>query len=131
VSPKRTYEPQWKPEPRPKAAPKRLRGSHGNRVPKPTVTALAKRAGWCCEARTPDCWGSPEHPHHRRAKGPGGPDHRLLNLVAACGGCHRAIHARPDWSYRHGFLLAAGDDPELLVVGCSFDCMTDHRGDHR
>lgn len=116
-----------KPEPRAKKAPKRLRQTHGNAVPKATIRSLTRRAGWRCEARTPACWGSPEHPHHRAGKGAHGPDHRLLNLLAVCGGCHRGIHARTDWSRRHGFILGAGDSPGVLVVGCDFDCKVDHR----
>jgi hypothetical protein len=111
---------------REKKPAKRLRASHGNRVPKDTVRALWKRAGWKCEGRTPDCWGPPEHPHHRRIKGQG-VDHRLLNLLAVCGGCHRFIHAHVDWSQRHGLILARGDDPELRVIGCDLTCDIDHR----
>jgi hypothetical protein len=122
-------QPHPKPTPRRKA-PKRMRASRGNTVPKATLTALDARAGWRCEARTPDCQGSPEVPHHRRLKAQG-VDHSLENLLAVCGstttGCHGAIHRHHGWSVRHGFILSAGDDPELIVVGCSFDCDIDHR----
>lgn len=113
--------------PKAKKAPRRLRRTHGNTVPTDTITQLAHRAGFVCEARTEDCWGSPEHPHHRAAKGPHGPDHDLSNLLAVCGGCHSGIHARPRWARRHGLILGRGDDPELLIPGCSYDCDKDHR----
>lgn len=117
--------PYPKPDPRPKAR-KRMKASHGNKVPKATLDALKRRCGGRCEGLAPRCWGPPEHPHHRRVKAQG-VDHRLLNLLALCEGCHTYIHAHVDWSNRHGLILAAGDDPELIVPGCSFDCEIDHR----
>jgi hypothetical protein len=111
---------------REKKAPRRLKASRGNTVPHATLTVLERRSGGACEARTEDCWGSIEHPHHRRLKAQR-VDHDPKGLLAVCFACHRGLHARVDWSYRHGLLLAAGDDPELLVVGCSYSCNEDHR----
>lgn len=123
--------PYPKPEPRQKTR-KRMKASHGNTVPKDAVAEVLARAGWVCEARTPECVGPPEHAHHRRLKAQG-VDHSAANLLAVCGdtaiGCHAAIHRHHGWSVRHGFILATGDDPELIVVGCSFDCERDHRAD--
>lgn len=124
-------KPDWvaphpKPEPRAKK-PKQIRRTRGNTVPQPALKALERRSGGACEALTDACWGPPEHPHHRRAKGPHGPDHSLPNLLAVCSACHRFLHARPDWSRRHGLILGAGDSSELLIPACDANCSIDHR----
>ena len=63
--------------------------------------------------------------HHRRRAGRVDSVENLLHLSSYAH--HQLIHANPDWSYRHGLLLGAGDSPDLLIVGCDVSCPIDHR----
>jgi hypothetical protein len=70
------------------------------------------------------CTYSASHSHHRRLRSQGGHAGPTVDL---CGHCHHLCHHNVDWSHRHGLILRTGDDPSVLVTGCSLDCRTDHR----
>ena len=65
--------------------------------------------------------------HHRRRKSQGGKDtpENLLHLSGKAH--HEDIHAHPDWARRHGLILGRGDSPDVLIIGCTPECTTDHR----
>lgn len=58
--------------------------------------------------------------HHRRPKAIGGS--RLAdtnsseNAIACCEPCHSEIHAKPDWSKVHGWLVRQGQSPAAIPV---------------
>ena len=51
----------------------------------------------CCRRRVMECV------HH--IAGRGGPNpHRLENLAGLCDGCHRRVHAEPEWARSVGLM---------------------------
>jgi hypothetical protein len=65
--------------------------------------------------------------HHRRMRSAGGLD-IYDNILHLCGFCHHeAIHANPDWAYRHGLLIRRSDpNHPPPVIGCWMNCDVDH-----
>lgn len=58
--------------------------------------------------------------HHRRPKGIGGSrladTNTTVNALAVCSLCHAEIHAKPDWSKVHGWLVSQGRAPAAIPV---------------
>lgn len=54
------------------------------------------------------------HLHHRKLRRHG--DHRVVNALHLCNGCHTKIHAAPSWSYVRGYLVKADRDPAVVPV---------------
>lgn len=79
------------------------------------MPALFARSNGRCEAKLPGCKGSGQHAHHRRRRSQGG-RHELANLVWLCHPCHTWIHAHPEQSFVHGFLVASWDDPAQVPI---------------
>jgi hypothetical protein len=86
-----------------------------------------RRAGHRCEVGLFGCGHNVGQYHHRRMKSQGGTG-TLANCVACCLRCHAAIHANPDWAYRHGLLVRSWADPADVPVtaGCGLACQQDH-----
>jgi hypothetical protein len=77
---------------------------------------LARRSRGRCEVGIPIvCTGRAEHPHHRKLKKQLGED-SLVNFLHVCWACHRAIHASPNYSYEHGFLVKSWQNPAEVEV---------------
>lgn len=90
--------------------------------------AVTRRSRGICEL----CRDAPAtEMHHRRMRSAGGLD-LSDNILHLCYWCHHeAIHANPDWAYRHGLLLrrSSADHP-APIIGCWMDCTTDHFACH-
>jgi hypothetical protein len=59
--------------------------------------------------------------HHRLAKGRGGTDDDLTNLLVLCGfgnagGCHKRVDEQREWSNSRGLALPTGADPARCAV---------------
>jgi hypothetical protein len=91
-----------------------------SRIPERVVAEVLERAGEYCEAcqmpmRT-SSRGDYEL-HHRMARGMGGAGNRMawidtaINLSALHPKCHAKVHANPQWSRDHGFIVPFGIDP--------------------
>jgi hypothetical protein len=88
------------------------------------LSAVERRSRGICEL----CSEAPAVQfHHRKMKSAGGPD-ISDNLMHLCRSCHHeAVHANPDWAYRHGLLLRRSSTMfPAPVIGCWFDCDADH-----
>lgn len=99
-----------------------------NPIPPEVRAEVVARSGGRCEGRVaPGCNGRGEHMHHRLRRSQGG-GHTAAVLVHLCAPDHRAVHANPEWAYRHGLLVPMGTtEPMPVVAGCSLDCTVDHR----
>lgn len=65
------------------------------------------RCDLCAEHLNPNRWEA----HHRRLRSQGGQD-SPCNIIALHGAsCHARVHGRPEWSYRHGFMVPSWADP--------------------
>lgn len=129
VMPRPPVVPRFKEAPKPKARRKRVNPVSAKRRAKRAEAELtgvfvevALRSHGVCEVLR-------DRPatemHHRRRAGRVDSVENLLHLSAYAH--HELIHRYPAWARRHGLLLGAGDDPEVLVVGCPLSCPTDHR----
>lgn len=74
------------------------------------------RAMGVCEAATEVCTGEVQHTHHRKLRSAGG-SHDPRNLLAVCHACHDFVHANPDLSYEHGWLLHSWENEGREVTG--------------
>jgi hypothetical protein len=92
-------------------------------------TSVRSRAFARCEVLAPGCRGGIHHFHHRLLRSHGGTG-TIENCLGVCGPCHNAIHANPDWAYRHGLLVRSLNDPIEVqtFVGCSPGCDYNHAG---
>lgn len=95
------------------------------------VRALVRRrASDRCEVGIPNgCGGPIQHFHHRLLRSHGGTGTEE-NCLGACGRCHTAIHANPDWSYRHGLIVRSLNQPADVAnwSGCAIGCDENHAG---
>lgn len=79
-------------------APKVVRSKGRARPDEPLLT-------WC-ELALPACTGRAEVRHHRFSRGKGGSD-ESANTMDICDSDHRHVHAHPEESFAHGWLLRA------------------------
>lgn len=109
---------QQDPRPPPSTRPRRrsiARTPTADPVTPDTRAEVQRRSGGYCEARvTRACTGVAVHVHHRKLRRHG--DHRPVNLMHVCLVCHDRIHARPQRSYDHGWLVRGADNPEEVPV---------------
>lgn len=99
-------------------------------IPYEVSEAVRARAGGRCELTHPGCepWTA-LHRHHRLRRSQGG-EHTVANLILLCTRAHDwCVHAHPDWARRHGLILGAGDEEDVLVTTCELECPIDHRED--
>lgn len=88
-------------------------------IPAPIRAAVLERDGGCLRCGGP--LGLYYSLHHRKGRGGQAP-HSMANIVALCGsgttGCHGWVHARPEESYRTGWLVKrlGADDPKDIPV---------------
>ena len=93
--------------PKPKQDPPELRAGK---------LSVGIRAMGVCEAATEVCTGEVEHTHHRKLRSAGG-SHDPRNLLGVCHACHDFIHANPELSYEHGWLLHSWENEGREVTG--------------
>lgn len=88
-------------------------------IPAPIRAAVLERDGGCLRCGGP--LGLYYSLHHRKGRGGQAP-HSMANVVALCGsgttGCHGWVHARPEESYRTGWLVKrlGADGPKDIPV---------------
>lgn len=90
------------------------------RMPPGVYTAVMERScvdvmGPLCEVNAPGCEWRVSHWHHRKMRSQGG-GHDVVNGLAVCGACHRAIHAAPKAAYAAGWLVRGSSDPADVLV---------------
>lgn len=88
----------------------------GEPIPEETRLALWARSGGRCEIQLAGCWRKAADPHHRKSRARGG-SNDLINLLAVCPHCHRAVtdHAQGTWRYRTHSWDPEGTDEERNV----------------
>ena len=93
--------------------------------PPNVVQLIEARASESCEVGVEKiCTWSKDAIHHRNARGMGGRGsdaaYASINVasngLAICNNCHQYVHAHPNWSKRHGFIVPDYDDPLVKPV---------------
>lgn len=79
-------------------------------------SAVRRRSRGICEVGSEVCTGEAQHFHHRKMRSAGG-SHSEGNGLAVCHACHDYIHANPDLSYEHGWLLHSWENEGREVTG--------------
>lgn len=78
--------------------------------------AVGRRSRGFCEVRTEVCTEEAQHTHHRKLRSAGG-SHDPSNLLGVCHACHDFLHANPELSYEHGWLLHSWENEGREVTG--------------
>lgn len=99
-----------------KAIPKRQKPKQDPPELRAGKLSVGIRAMGVCEAGTEVCTGEVEHTHHRKMRSAGG-SHDPRNLLGVCHACHDYVHANPELSYEHGWLLHSWENEGREVTG--------------
>ena len=78
--------------------------------------AVRRRSRGICEVGSEVCTGEAQHFHHRKMRSAGG-SHSERNGLDSCWACHDFIHANPETSYEHGWLLHSWENEGRGVTG--------------
>ncbi len=77
---------------------------------------VRRRSRGICEVGSEVCTGEAQHFHHRKMRSAGG-SHSERNGLDSCWACHDFLHANPDLSYEHGWLLHSWENEGREVTG--------------
>ena len=78
--------------------------------------AVRRRSRGICEVGCEVCTGEAQHFHHRKMRSAGG-SHSERNGLDTCWACHDFLHANPELSYEHGWLLHSWENEGREVTG--------------
>jgi hypothetical protein len=94
--------------------PKTGHAPKAGRIPNNSRLVVQGRAELCCERCGHGQQGGGGHCHHRQRRREG--DHRPLNLLFLCPGCHRWVHGHPALARKFGYIVLTTDMPETIPM---------------